>query len=164
MPTRTSYDLPIHVLVRFSDMLLPGGGTIAIHQQVISQKGAVWFGKAGKPLARGHIEQVNKQCCDQVPSYLYLVQKMAGRYELFKGSVLTMSRSLPEGEEEFVPPYYKDLYLLRNVRYWTKLSRLLKAQSEEMEKLVLVSSGMPARLSLTQSMAGLFLVRRYTSL
>lgn len=164
MPTRASYDLPIHVLVRFSDMLLPSGDTIESHQKVISKKGAVWFGKAGKPLARNHIERINRQCSDHIVTFLYLVQRVAGQYELYKGTVLTMSRALPEGEEEFVPPYYKNLYLLRDVRYWTKLSKLAKAPQGELEKLLLVNSGMPARLSLYQSMAGLFLVRRYTSL
>jgi hypothetical protein len=159
-----SYDLPIHVLLRFSDMLVPGGGTIASHQKVLSKEGGVWFGKAGKPLAHRHIQQINSQCKDHIASFLYLVQRVAGQYELYKGTVLTMSRSLPEGEQQFVPSYYKELYLLHDVRYWTKLSKLTKAPPQELEKLVLVNSGMPARLSLMQSMAGLFLVRRYNSI
>lgn len=162
-PISPDTSFPIHVLVRFSDFQLPSGTTIKLHQEVISEQGAVWFGKAGKPLASSHVEHINRQCAKQ-PSYLYLVQRVAGEYSLYRGSVLSMARSLPPDERVYVPRYYKDLYLLRDIRYWTKLSKLTKAPNRELEKLVLVNTGMPARLSLLNSMAGLFLVRRFRSL
>ena len=163
MPTNRTSEPPVHVLMRFSDALNPNGNTIEIHQQMIAEKGAVWFGKAGKPLGYRHVARISRQCEEHVPTFLYLVQRIEGQYELHKGSVLQVVRSLPSSERQFVPDYYSDLYFLKNVRYWTKLSTLTRAPKDEMEKLVLLNTGMPARLSLMHSMAGLFLVRRFRS-
>jgi|NGEPerStandDraft_6_1074524.scaffolds.fasta_scaffold04074_3 hypothetical protein len=65
------------------------------------------------------------------------------------------------GRSSLVPEYYAQEEFLRQVRLWTKLSKLSRAPEGELQKLVLLNTGMPARLSLLHSMAGLFIIRRY---
>jgi hypothetical protein len=150
-------------MLRFSDALLREGNTIPLHQQVIKERAAVWYGKTGKPLARGHVARINAQCEAGIPTFLYLVQRVRGNYELHKGVVEAMSRDYPKHESSFVPEYYAQEEFLRKIRLWTRLRKLSRAPEDELRKLVLLNTGMPARLSLLHSMAGLFIVRRYDS-
>jgi hypothetical protein len=158
-----SDDFPIHIMLRFSDAFLREGNTIPLHQSVLKERGAVWYGKTGKPLARRHVTRINAQCEAGVPTFLYLVQRVGGNYELHKGVVEAMSRDYPKLESSLVPEYYAQQEFLRGIRLWTKLRKLSRAPGEELPKLVLLNTGMPARLSLLHSMAGLFIVRRYNS-
>ena len=89
-------DLPIHIMLRFSDAFLREGNTIPLHQHVLKERAAVWYGKTGKPLARRHVMRINAECEAGVPTFLYLVQRVRGNYEVYRGVVEAMSRRLSE--------------------------------------------------------------------
>ena len=43
-------DKPCHLVVRFSDTLFDVGDVIAVHNGIVAEYGAVWFGKLGQTL------------------------------------------------------------------------------------------------------------------
>jgi len=65
---------PVHLLLRFSDLLLKDGDTITEHNKVIESEGAVWFGKMGSSVAQRHIDVFNEQIQEENPIYVYLVK------------------------------------------------------------------------------------------
>src|SRR5438552_1208957 len=103
----TNTEPTIHVLMRYSDKLHHVDDTIEEHLAVIRQYGSVWLGKLGKPLGFPKIDRINKQCRQNIPSFLYLVQRAghggSARVSAYRGSVLEMSRELPETERYLVP-------------------------------------------------------------
>lgn len=152
-------DEPIHILMRFSDKLHSVEDTIQAHSEVIKQHGAVWIGKLGKPLSHLHIKQINEQCLKGIPSYLYLVQNLGGRYGAYRGTVVEMSRTLPEAEEYLVPVYYKERGILGQAGFWTKVSRIESLKDGELNELHIATSGSSVPYTLATSIAALFVVR-----
>jgi len=148
-----------HVLMRFSDKLSPVE-TIPAHQEVIATMGAVWLAKAGKPMAQSKIDAINRQAEQGVETTLYLVQRVANDYELYRGTIISAARRLPKAESNLVPAYYADSHLLANAELWIKLSALQQAPSGEIDNLVLLNTASRARESLRLSTAALFFVRR----
>ena len=59
---------PIHLLLRFSDSLLKDGHTISEHNLVVTCEGAVWFGKMGSPVSQVHIDRLNEQVQEEIPT------------------------------------------------------------------------------------------------
>jgi hypothetical protein len=155
-------DKPLHILMRFSDKFGPAVGTIKAHQDMIVSKGTVWLAKGGRPLARKHIATINQQLKNGIPTYLYLVQRVRDKYDLYCAHVLLMAREFPIAEKFLVPPYYTGNFLL-DANLWVKLSVIEPSPTNELEKLVLQNTATPAKSSLMYSMAGLFLVRHTTT-
>src|SRR3989442_11376911 len=96
----------IHLAVRYSDKFMSVSSTIEKHNELITRRGAVWFGKVGKPLAQRRIDQFHKQIEQGNKTYLYLIQKSKNIYEVYQCDVVQMARSVPEHEEDLVPDYY----------------------------------------------------------
>jgi len=86
---------PIHLLIRFSDNLFKVGDVISMHDQVINRQGAVWFGKLGIPIAQRHIDKINLQCKDGIPSFLFLVKGNRRKSTFFKAGMLFLSLDFP---------------------------------------------------------------------
>ena len=150
----------LHILMRFSDRLMPTGDTVRAHQEVIAKRGAVWIAKAGKPLGRESLGAICNQASSRAPSFLYLVQREENSYQLYKGKILELSRSLPKDAKALVPSYYQHSFFLRKVGFWTKLSELREAPPKELDKLFVARTGTPAIVALKRSMAGVFVIRR----
>lgn len=151
---------PLHILMRFSDQLTDGPGTIESHQEVIREYGSVWMAKAGKTLAAEHIATIKQQVGEGLATFLYLVRRVNSEYELHRGTIVTLSREPPKSIGSLVPAYYRTTSLRENAGFWVHLGSLERAPKGELEKLVLRNTGSPARTTLMYSMAGLFLVRR----
>jgi len=149
---------PIHVLMRYSDLLHSVDDTIHLHREVLDRHGAVWVGKLGKPLARSHIAQVESQVQRGIPTYLFLVQRTAGRYEVYRGTVVEMARALPAAEGHLVPEYYEALGILAQVGFWTKVCRIERLDPGCLDALRVSTSGSAVPYSLITSMAGMFIV------
>ncbi len=47
---------PLHLVIRFSDTMFSVGDVISLHNEVVDQHGAVWFGKLGGTLSQSRIE------------------------------------------------------------------------------------------------------------
>jgi len=150
---------PIHILMRFADKLLSIDDTIAEHNRLIARHGTVWIGKLGKPLAERHIMRVNEQCRQNIPTYLYLVQKKGTAYQAYRATVVRMSRALPKREQNLVPHYYEERKITRYVGFWTKLSGITQIEKGQLFELHIASSLFAVPDTLARSMAALFVVR-----
>lgn len=149
---------PIHLLMRYSDKF--SDDTIAAHLDVVRRKGSVWLGKMGKTLARQHVKALNEQCSNKVPTYVFLVQKLPGGYEVYQASLAEVSRSFPE-DQKLIPPYYDKQKITSYVRLWQRVTAIKKVDSAVLKRLHIVTSGSPAADSIRQSMAALFIVRQF---
>jgi len=47
---------PLHLVIRFSDTMFEVDDEISLHNQVVDEHGAVWFGKLGGTLSLSRIE------------------------------------------------------------------------------------------------------------
>lgn len=150
---------PIHILLRYSDKLNAAAETIPEHQKVISKSGAVWFGKLGRPVSINHVDKINKQIADGIPSFLYLVQRVGRNYETYCGTIVQITKNCPKDERELIPAYYYYKDIVDEIALWTKLSKIELVDQAALNKLVVATSGMPVLESLSSSMAAHFIVR-----
>jgi hypothetical protein len=88
--------VPIHIVMRFADGFLSARDTIAEHKAVIARRGCVRVGKLGKTLAEYRIRRLTRQCQEDTPTYLFLVQKVGQEYEIHRANMLDVSRCLPD--------------------------------------------------------------------
>jgi hypothetical protein len=151
-------ETPIHLVMRFSDKLVRTD-TIRAHREVIGKHKAVWIGKIGKTLARGKVDRLNSQCENGVPTYLYLVTRIAGSYKTFRGAVNQVSRSFPKRELKMVPKYYHSHELIAHMRLWVKISSLESVNEKALQQMCVSNSGMRVDKTLPVSMAAMFIVR-----
>ena len=108
----------MHVLMRYADHAQDFTiDTIQAHQDLIERRGAVWLGKFGKKVASEHVLRVNQQCKEGIPTYLYLVKKRGGAYQVDRATVTAMARTLPRGQGDLVPPYYEERRLLGTLAF-----------------------------------------------
>ena len=149
----------VHLLLRFSDSLLKDGDTITEHNKVISSEGAVWFGKMGSPVSQNHIDRLNKQVQEGIPTFVYLVKGNRRKSTAFRGSLLLASKTLPEGEEHLVSPYYADLDIPKYVKFWVKLTEIIPIEFTDLQKLKVASSVLPIQETLYKSSSGHFILR-----
>ncbi|HVA79524.1 MAG TPA: hypothetical protein VNF29_01210, partial [Candidatus Binataceae bacterium] len=133
--------------------------TIQAHQDLIERQGAVWLGKFGKKLARAHVLRVNQQCKEGIPTYLYLVKKRSGAYQVHRGTVTSMARVLPRGQAHLVPPYYEERRVLKHIGFWTKVTEIVRLDLYDLRHLEVAASGTDVSYALRHSMAGHFLIR-----
>lgn len=150
----------MHVLMRYADHGSDFSiDTVQAHQDLIQRRGAVWLGKFGKRLASEHVLRVNQQCREGTPTYLYLVKKRGGAYQVDRATVQAMARALPRGQRHLVPAYYEEHRLLRHIGFWTKVTDIVRLDSYDLRDLEVASSGTDVSYALRHSMAGHFLVR-----
>jgi hypothetical protein len=150
---------PVHLLLRFSDSLLKDGDTVTEHNKVIESEGAVWFGKMGSPVSQNHIDRLNKQVQEGIPTFVYLVKGNRRKSTAFRGSLLLASKTLPEVDENLVPPYYADLDIPKYVRFWVKIKDIIPIDYAELNKMQVASSLSPIGESLVKSFSGHFIIR-----
>ena len=151
----------IHLVMRFADGFMASSivSTVAEHQAVIMQHGAVWYGKVGKTLASHIIGAIHEQLAAGIPTYAILVQKVGSEYEGFQGTIAEVAKTLPRGAKKLVPPYYDKNDITRKVTVWTKLTSISAIQKGNLKGYRVASSGRPLLSSLRKSMAGNFVVK-----
>src|SRR5688572_14011063 len=115
---------PLHLVIRFSDTMFGVGDVVALHNQVVDQQGAVWFGKLGGTLSQSRIEWLNKQVEQKVPTFLYLVKGNRRKSTPYKARILAVSRDLPKKEKALIPPYYAKKKMLRFMNAWVKIGHI----------------------------------------
>jgi hypothetical protein len=147
-----------HVVMRFADSLCSGVDTIREHQQVIDQKGVVWLGKIGRPLAQHNLDILNGQIQSRKRTFLFLVQKRGREYIWTKALLSEVSRSVPALVRSPVPAYYQELGITKLVSMWFKVENLRKATRAEIRNLHVVSSRRQISETLSSSMAAIFMV------
>ena len=150
---------PIHLLIRFSDRLLDKRSTIEEHQKVIDEAGAVWFGKMGQPISQSAIDTLNKQVKENIPTFIYLVKGNRRKPKAYKSNLVLASKTIPEEEMGFFPPYYKELEILRFIKFWAKVNNLYEIDLKDLHKMRVVSSVYPLAETLFKSSSGHFYVK-----
>jgi hypothetical protein len=158
-PESTQSTRPLHLLMRYSDKVTGIEDTIVAHEDIAKRKGAVWLGKMGKTLARKHVDTLNDQCSKKIPTYVFLVQKRRGGYEVYQGNVTEVSRSFPD-ERQLIPSYYDKQRITSYIRLWQKVTMIRKVDSTILKRIYIATSGSPASETLQHSMAALFLVHQ----
>lgn len=148
---------PVHLLMRFSNEMSRVKDVIEAHRAVIDEHKAVWLGKMGKPLGMPKVDKLNAQSKSGVPTYVFMVQRVKGVYQVYRGTVLEVARRRPE--RALVPPYYLKDNIVQYVSLWIKLSQLEKVNLDELSNYRIASSGMAVPATLTRSMAALFFIK-----
>src|SRR5512134_1294498 len=115
---------PLHLVIRFSDTMFDVGDVVSLHNQVVGQHGAVWFGKLGGTLSQSRIEWLNKQIEQKVPTFLYLVKGNLRKSTPYKAEILAVSRDFPKKEKVLIPPYYAEKKLLKFMNAWVKVGHI----------------------------------------
>jgi len=149
----------VHLLMRFSDKLGFIDNTIEAHSALIRKGGMVWFGKMGKTLGKDKVQRLNNQIEDNIPTFLYLVQRSATQgYQIYRGNILKVARDFPASQIRHIPRYYASNNIEKYIRLWIKLSSLAAIPSSEIKDFVISSTGAPVFITLGQSMAGMFTI------
>ena len=103
---------PVHLVVRFSDTMFDVGDVVAVHNEIVTEQGAVWFGKLGQTLSQGRIEIINKQIEQRIPTFLYLVKGNRRKSTAYRAQLIAFSRDKPK-EKKLIPQYYGEKKLLQ---------------------------------------------------
>jgi hypothetical protein len=160
MNKQIQYQEPIvHLVVRFSDRVLRVEDTISEHAKILTERGAVWFGKLGKPVGKPNLQKMSHQIARGTPTYLYLVQKTASSYGVYRGTIVEVKTECPTEEKPLIPSYYFHSLDIDQVRFWAKLIELTAVGKDDLVKLRSISSTDPITVTLQSSMAGFFVVR-----
>jgi hypothetical protein len=142
---KTPYQGPcqLHVLIRVS----AGAGSdsvhdiVAEHKAVIKARGRVWFGMRKLRIRADHVEQLKQQHERSEPTYLYLVQRHAQGFIVYRATVAEVSSELPSHSQDFVPAYYVDRGMIQEIGSWLELTDFRNTASAEFERLHIPSSG-----------------------
>ena len=129
------------------------------HNKVITSEGAVWFGKMGTTVSQNHIDILNRQVQEGIPTYVYLVKGNRRKSTAFRGELVLASKTVPEGDGHLVPPYYADLDIPKYVKFWVKIKDILPVDSTDIKKMQVASSLSPLGESLARSSSGHFIIR-----
>jgi hypothetical protein len=81
---------PLHLVIRFSDTMFDVGDVVALHNEVVDQHGAVWFGKLGGTLSQSRIEWLNKQIEQKILTFLYLVKGNRRKSTPYKAEIQSL--------------------------------------------------------------------------
>ncbi len=106
-----------------------------------------------------HIDRLNKQLQEGIPTFVYLVKGNRRKSTAFRGSLLLASKTLPEGDEHLVPPYYGDLDIPKYVKFWVKLNGIVPIDSANLQTMKVASSVLPIHETLFKSSSGHFIIR-----
>jgi hypothetical protein len=155
---------PLHLVIRFSDTMFDVGDVVSLHNQVVDQHGAVWFGKLGGTLSLSRIEWLNKQVEQKIPTFLYLVKGNRRKSTPYKARILVVSRDIPKTEKALIPPYYAEKKLLKYMNAWVKIGRITQVEMSTLKNLKTINSIFPIEETLVRSSSGYFLVHESKSI
>lgn len=147
-----------HLVVRFSDSLYKGIDTIREHKLVIKDKGAVWFGKLGRPLAKRKIEILNGQIKKNIKTYLFLVQTKKAGYIWTKAILEKVVTELAKNDTTLIPSYYNQHNINEQSSIWFKVSKLYTPSKSDIQECYVVSSKKQINTTLNSSIAAMFMV------
>ena len=119
------------IAFRFSDNYAPACGTIKAHEEIIDQKGFVWFGKVGSAISK----TTQRTILSNDNPMMLLIH--SGHPERYWATIKAISGTMPP--QDTIPTYYKDKY--ENVGTWFCVTAFAKAEKDVLSKCTVVSSG-----------------------
>jgi hypothetical protein len=149
---------PLHLVIRFSDTMFSVGDVVSLHNDVVDQHGAVWFGKLGGTLSQSRIDMLNKQIEQKIPTLLYLVKGNRRKSTPYKAEILAVSRDFPKKEKTLIPAYYGKKKLLKFMNAWVKVGHIEQVEMVDLKNLKTINSIFPIEETLVRSSSGYFLV------
>lgn len=119
------------IALRFGEHFSPECGTIAAHQQIIDERGYVWYGKMGNPVAMRIVDELLALDDTRI---LLINSGKADRYWAY---VSEIKKEVPEPDG--IPSYYRDN--TEKFKTWFKVTSFEHAPKNIMSRCHVVSSG-----------------------
>ena len=131
-------DRPFHVLLRVRSEL---GQTIAAHKEMITRRGVALLGKMGESLGQSFKDELNQQIDRGVKTYLFLTTREGwnGPYVTDRCLLRRVYDTLDAAKQSLVPRYYTAD--IPRIRTWFEIASMERLAREEMNRLVVLSSG-----------------------
>lgn len=136
------------VALRFSENFAPTEGTIAAHEDVIAQKGFVWYGKLGSAVSTKVISELME---NKEPRILLIHSGRSNRYWAYIDEI---QRDTPPRDE--IPQYYSEM--ADDFHCWFKVVRFDRAENDVMSKCKVASSGTSLTYASKSSMNPYFII------
>ncbi len=86
---------PFGLVVRFSDSMFGVGDVVALHNAIVMEHGAVWFGKLGQMLSQARVDLLNQQIAKKTPMFLYPVKGNRRKSTAYRADLLAVTREKP---------------------------------------------------------------------
>lgn len=145
------------LVVRYGKIVFRKVNLFALHSEVIDKKGAVIFGKIGKPIGQSRIMKIAEVIRERGSARMILVGPKEGGRRFFEAKVVGIFRVLPEKKRELVPAYYKEMGFVNNIRTWFEVIEM-KESAVFKGQYATLSSGREFLEALDLSVAGSFVV------
>ena len=136
------------IALRFAENFAPECGTIAAHNQVIEERGSVWYGKLGSPVSTGVVSRI-MEADDPVILLIH-----SGRQERYWAHVRSISREVPD--VSLIPTYYRGN--APKFGCWFEVTRFERAANDVMSRCVVASSKKPLTAASRYSMSPYFII------
>ena len=149
-----------HLAIRFSDSRFRIENVVALHNEIVSRVGYVWFGKMGLPIGVTKIDQLKLQISLKLPTFAYLVKSFRMKSTFYKANILDITRRLPKSEVENFPDYYRQYNLINYVKTWLKISKIVPVDDDEINHIKVAKSIFTLRETLSRSASGHFWVKK----
>lgn len=133
--------------LRFGETFSPECGTIAAHQQVIDEKGYVWWGKTGATVSKPKIDETLKT------GKILLIR--SGKLERYWAYIDNVMTTVPD-DTECIPAYYRSM--TEKFKVWFRITRIEITDREVMSKCIVISSQSPLSLASKHSMNPCFFI------
>lgn len=133
--------------MRFGETFSPRCGTIKAHQDVIAERGYVWWGKTGATIS-------NDKIAKALESRKILLIR-SGKTERYWAYIEDISTTLPK-DFDCIPKYYRDM--TEKFKVWFKITKFELADKDVMAKCKVVSSGSPLSVASKHSMNPCFFI------
>lgn len=136
------------VALRFAENFAPECGTIAAHQEVLVEKGYVWYGKLGSPVSAKVAGEILKE---EDPRILLIHSGGAERWWAY---VEDIKRDTPVLSG--IPSYYRNR--ADGFNCWFKVIRFERADAKVMSSCFVASSGKVLTAASRHSMSPYFII------
>jgi hypothetical protein len=139
------------------------GDVVIEHNAIVSQHGAVWFGKLGNPLSRARVALLSEQLEQNTPTFLYLIKGNRKKSTAYRANLLAISRDFPK-EKNLIPAYYREKNMIEFMKVWMKIGKIELIELSDMRSLKAINSIFPIAETLMRSSSGYFLVHESKSI
>jgi len=145
-------DRALHLILRVPVTGKPLDWIVQQHEVVLRKHAAVWIGIRTCSLSRHLRGQLSLQTDNSIPTFLYLTQRSADLFNVYKAKISASANVLTDGMLALTPPYYADQQLIGDMQSWIKLATLAHADGSELDRLAMYTTGTPLVQVLKASM------------
>ena len=136
------------VAMRFAENFAPDCGNIAAHQEVIDERGFVWYGKLGSPISAKVAGEI---LMEDDPRILLI---HSGSVDRWWAHIEAIKRETPEPSG--IPSYYRNR--VDGFSYWFKIISFDRADAKVMSNCYVASSGKVLTDASRHSMSPYFII------